>query len=283
MPYPKLSRSATMRRGFTLIELLVVIAIISILAAILFPVFATAREKARQISCASNLDQLSLAFQQYTQDNDETLPNATYGGYGAMVKSGWMYYSSFPSGGLATAGQYDPTQGSIYGYVKSKQVYVCPDDSSGQAAGDSYAVNSCTVIPNTAPSTTGIKYGRPLAFFAAPSDTMLLGEEAKGANYNNGTTNDAYLNFASASGGGSQSDSISTRHAHGNQMGYSNVCFLDGHVKSLLFPEPRPPLPSMTTSGTQINPQQYNVQTGNGSIAAASCADTGVSPLPVHP
>ena len=67
------------QRGFTLIELLVVIAIISILAAILFPAFASAREKARQISCVSNLHQLGLAFVQYTQDNDESMPNITDG------------------------------------------------------------------------------------------------------------------------------------------------------------------------------------------------------------
>ncbi|MFN3652146.1 MAG: DUF1559 domain-containing protein [Armatimonadota bacterium] len=66
------------RRGFTLIELLVVIAIIAILAAILFPVFAQAREKARQISCASNLKNLGTAAQMYTQDYDEQLPLAAY-------------------------------------------------------------------------------------------------------------------------------------------------------------------------------------------------------------
>ncbi len=62
------------RRGFTLIELLVVIAIIALLAAILFPVFAKAREKARQISCASNMRQIGLALLQYIQDNDEFYP-----------------------------------------------------------------------------------------------------------------------------------------------------------------------------------------------------------------
>jgi len=62
------------RNGFTLIELLVVIAIIAILAAILFPVFARAREKARQTSCLSNLKQLSLAILMYAEDYDETLP-----------------------------------------------------------------------------------------------------------------------------------------------------------------------------------------------------------------
>ncbi|MBM3500707.1 MAG: DUF1559 domain-containing protein [Armatimonadetes bacterium] len=65
-----------MRRGFTLIELLVVIAIIAILAAILFPVFARAREKARQASCISNLKQIALAGLMYSQDYDERYPNA---------------------------------------------------------------------------------------------------------------------------------------------------------------------------------------------------------------
>ena len=67
------------RRGFTLIELLVVIAIIAILAAILFPVFAQARAKARQIACVSNVRQIGMAWMQYIQDNDEAFPprNAT--------------------------------------------------------------------------------------------------------------------------------------------------------------------------------------------------------------
>ena len=65
------------RRGFTFIELLVVIAIIAILAAILFPVFARAREKARQANCASNLKQIGLATQMYIQDYDETFPGHT--------------------------------------------------------------------------------------------------------------------------------------------------------------------------------------------------------------
>ena len=66
------------KQGFTLIELLVVIAIIAILASILFPVFARAREKARQTSCLSNMKQLGLACSMYAQDYDELLPTEDY-------------------------------------------------------------------------------------------------------------------------------------------------------------------------------------------------------------
>src|SRR5579871_6111928 len=71
--------SQTKRGGFTLIELLVVIAIIAILAAILFPVFAQARESARTISCASNIRQIGVAILMYVQDNDERFPIYNYG------------------------------------------------------------------------------------------------------------------------------------------------------------------------------------------------------------
>jgi len=102
-------------KGFTLIELLVVIAIIAILAAILFPVFARARENARRSSCASNLKQLGLGFAQYIQDYDGLYPQ----GYGTATG-----IAAGQSGGTETAdvlwtGRIDP-------YTKSKQILVCP-------------------------------------------------------------------------------------------------------------------------------------------------------------
>lgn len=123
------------RPGFTLIELLVVIAIIGILAAILFPVFARARENARRASCESNLKQIGLGLLQYTQDYDEKLTRAHYGGNGpsdAVLKYKWM--------------------DAIYPYVKSEEVFNCPSHDFEAPAGPykfrngtnygSYAINA---------------------------------------------------------------------------------------------------------------------------------------------
>jgi len=98
-------------KGFTLIELLVVIAIIAILAAILFPVFAQAREKARAITCESNLKQIGLAILQYTQDYDESFP------FGQSFNTPWPNNTYRWS---ATA--------VLQPYIKSYGTYLCPDD-----------------------------------------------------------------------------------------------------------------------------------------------------------
>jgi prepilin-type N-terminal cleavage/methylation domain-containing protein/prepilin-type processing-associated H-X9-DG protein len=108
------------RRGFTLIELLVVIAIIAILAAILFPVFARAREKANTASCQSNLKQLGLGMIMYVQDYDQTYPKNWYVSCVAVASPNW--------------------KDCIYPYVKSAQLYVCP---------------STRLQPNTCETTLG--------------------------------------------------------------------------------------------------------------------------------
>ena len=104
------NRAARKATGFTLIELLVVIAIIAILAAILFPVFARARENARRSSCQSNLKQIGLGFIQYTQDYDEKYPVLRGGNTGNALNGVWVITQP---------------------YLKSTQIYQCPSETNG--------------------------------------------------------------------------------------------------------------------------------------------------------
>ena len=104
-----------MKKGFTLIELLVVIAIIAILAAILFPVFARAREKARQASCSSNLKQLALGMLMYVQDYDEVFPFEVYCNVPGFPNMCWDRYMAYFGG-----------NGFIMPYVKNTQLWSCP-------------------------------------------------------------------------------------------------------------------------------------------------------------
>ena len=208
------------RRAFTLIELLVGIAIISILAAILFPVFAKAREKARQISCASNLRQLGLAFYQYTEDYDELEPGDADGSSGANVTGGWMFYTAIASS--SSGHVFDPTQGSIYPYIKSTGVYICPDDGNGQRTGDSYAINACIEGPKIVTGGKQYRNGLSIAHFDSPASLMLISEEGDSqstANTSYDSTNDGFISIAF-------NDGITARHTNG-----LNVAFLDSHVK----------------------------------------------------
>lgn len=166
------------RAGFTLIELLVVIAIISILAAILFPVFAQAREKARQAVCTSNTRQIGMAVRMYVQDSDETFPI-------------WHAYSKM------TATPHLGIEQLLLPYTKNADLFRCPDDSGGPfqrsdvpgtdsyfaAYGSSYyferrcfsVVNGYSISNNT-PTTraTNIVYD---ALYTRPADTVLMRDE----------------------------------------------------------------------------------------------------------
>jgi prepilin-type N-terminal cleavage/methylation domain-containing protein/prepilin-type processing-associated H-X9-DG protein len=113
--------------GFTLIELLVVIAIIAILAAILFPVFSSAREKARQSSCGSNLRQVQLAIAQYAQDYDEQHPHTYFG----------------PAPG------YYQWEEAVLPYVKNDQLFVCPSASA------------IRYVPDTTPAQVDSNWSNP--------------------------------------------------------------------------------------------------------------------------
>lgn len=110
-------------RGFTLIELLVVIAVIAILAALLFPVFANARERARQAKCLGNLKQLGLAFQHYMDDNTGRMPSAS-------IHGSWFDPNNVDWCGTETiGGPLYPERGSLWPYVRAREVYLCPTDA----------------------------------------------------------------------------------------------------------------------------------------------------------
>jgi prepilin-type N-terminal cleavage/methylation domain-containing protein/prepilin-type processing-associated H-X9-DG protein len=135
------------RKGFTLIELLVVIAIIAILAAILFPVFAKAREKARQASCTSNIKQIGLAAGMYTQDCDERCVPHRNGGAGSAAFN-WITIT-------------DP-------YIKNRQVYTC-------------ASNILNQISYTYAFSFGASGGVPLASIRLPAQSPMF-MDAQGSN-----------------------------------------------------------------------------------------------------
>jgi prepilin-type N-terminal cleavage/methylation domain-containing protein/prepilin-type processing-associated H-X9-DG protein len=176
-------------RGFTLIELLVVIAIIAILAAILFPVFAQARGKARQTSCTSNKKQIGMAMLMYAQDYDETLPWAAYNPPGQTLTMWYDLVEPYVKAGAA--GVMNPVTGPVG--RKQGGFYSCPDHRNRQIprrAGDpaplafpeeqldpamSYVANG-NVIPMMHSSFAGVTFPgaiTSLAGISAPAEVVL--------------------------------------------------------------------------------------------------------------
>lgn len=210
-------RSAGNKRGFTLIELLVVIAIIAILAAILFPVFARARENARRASCQSNLKQIALGVFQYVQDYDERMPQQ------------WQDRNG--SGGYNPTTP--PTENNDQGwtmlmqpYLKSLQIFQCP---------------SQPLVPSTAGAPNNNDYwinilatSRSQAEFEEPTNTVLLGDGGSGsaAAGLTGCATDGVTPCTTAHAGRSafivsgQANDKAHRHLEG-----ANFAFADGHVK----------------------------------------------------
>jgi len=262
-------RTAVSRKNaFTLIELLVVIAIIALLAAILFPVFAAAREKARSASCASNLKQLALGYTQYIQDNDETLPN--------IAEDGCAINPSSCSQTNAT------WMDEIFPYVKSTQIFTCPDDnfnglyvqnhSRSSTNTGSYLANFFGYNDGTAPFSANNQYASlcnvTLSKVVNPVQTVLFGDGVTSANTQNpgvATLNSKYsgawggsqtiwntgygltylpsMTLASGSGnqgigsptfgGALQAGSGTTPYQVGWHQGFANIAFCDGHVKAM--------------------------------------------------
>lgn len=228
------------RRAFTLIELLVVIAIIAILAAILFPVFARAREKARMMACLSNVKQLALGVMQYAQDYDERIPVA---GYAVQNRGSWMY--------------------QIYPYVKSTQVYNCPDVGDVQFVpklGNAGVGRTCygwnSGLTASGSSVAAVQVGYSLADLPHASETIIIGE--------NGWINKTAgvlpafvlfcVNPVKVPAGSSvasigylpqfrhqSTSSVSVTYANNGKNytdslptdGFANFAFLDGHVKAM--------------------------------------------------
>ncbi len=239
-------------KGFTLIELLVVIAIIALLAAILFPVFARARENARRASCQSNLKEIGVALLQYTQDYDEGFPGVWFGS-----PTGWDSQSN--------AGTYYKWMDAAYPYIKSEQVFNCPSDARNGKykfrTADAYG----SYTYSNAYFTGGDNYTGPASDYAnnlllsqadvqAPSSTVWVVDGGSAQTTNTWKTYEFFwdtpatantLTATLSTGKGFRTfHNIFERH-----LGTVGTLYMDGHVKT-------PSLDALTTKknvgGTQV-------------------------------
>ena len=272
-----------MKKGFTLIELLVVIAIIAILAAILFPVFAKVREKARQTSCLSNEKQLGLAFTQYTQDNDET------------------FQCDYDNGGQGWAGR-------LYPYVQSTGVFACPDDATNATVATAYKVSygmNGNLFGNPNPAI-GTYYGTTYANLAsdtAPASTVLLfeiqnqhcqvaGNETTGAQVSTITEDQTTTGTGSCSGdvgscglnGAYENETYATGNIGnyplpsyngsntGVHTGGANYLAIDGHAKWLMPGSVSGGLPATAPQNAEVHnvSKDQGLAAGTGSMTQAA-------------
>lgn len=216
------------RKGFTLIELLVVVAIIGILAAILFPVFARARENARRASCMSNLRQLGLAMIQYSQDFDEKLTPESNAGANITL----------PTGNTAWTALWFHM---LYPYMKNIQIMNCPSESKPVWTDGTYTGNvpygynylgasnanwcgaeGCGV--NLGPTN---KAGASLASIEDTSGTIMITDSKYYL-----VAVDGYRRQINADGSGGCPDSV-RRCAAARHLGTIGTLFVDGHVKAM--------------------------------------------------
>ena len=238
------------RSAFTLIELLVVIAIIAILAAILFPVFARARENARKTSCLSNLKQIGLGVMQYTQDYDEKYP---------LSRTDNITVTNINGAAQTLNGA--PWHIVVQPYIKSYQLFKCPSNSatgamnnSGGLVPKSYICNGtgstgdAANIGGSRPmNTSGLGGGVAMAAIDSTSQVILINENPDRSdpeNYSIGSLTVDDMRFQ-------------------NHLGMTNFLFCDGHAKSL----------KATATGTPLNMWNItNTSSVGGTVGAAPTA-----------
>ena len=258
------------RSGFTLIELLVVIAIIAILAAILFPVFAQAKEAAKKTSCLSNIKQITIAGAMYENDYDDTIPLAGYEDFTTNAPTTWMFLidpyvkSSYP---ISTTLE----DGRGYG------IYQCPDYSappaSTAAPSHSYAFNfnySPTYITDIV-NVYGYLPVHSATSLASPANVVFVTESMGSRIFTDGDDVDGYAGQPSVV---QQERAVYLwgRIRHG---GGANYGFNDAHAKYLKAPNPS--YTATWTSATSTNWQQVNPVTSGGPIVYKKSQNPGAA------